>query len=455
MTNISDLSLDVLLHILFFVPPRDIILGARQVSHDLNHASMNISLWKTLLRRVCLENTLFPSAFPSGIILKDLEHAATSPSRFMSSLRASSEGGTPLKVYSRKYIDVDYLMNEEMPNFSEFVTAIYLVPGGRYLISEHETPDRTTSEIHFWDLEVPGDAKRIPQDRLPISSLNDRAFLVPHPAHLTRDGKGIMVFARKDIISEGLGECQRDIFIYEIFPTLEAPSFRQIAAQKITLAEDDGFVPACSFDYRRLATVIDNSRICVWDFISNIEATWSASGFCMNDHFNVEALDSWYSDLSQPIYLDSVCSTDEDIQTTRYSLDIFSMLDKHNADSPSSYLSSKMFDFNPSPDNGYGEEYRISEDQIISYWSSVRGLAVRGAPLDVPLDPHRSESFQILTAVHRSPSIERYLASLCPASGRAVSCEADRYLIEIVDFLPHPTARAEPLAAYESESESE
>lgn len=224
MTNISDLSLDVLLHILFFVPPRDIILGARQVSlhaytvtarlinglpqvsHDLNHASMNISLWKTLLRRVCLENTLFPSAFPSGIILKDLEHAATSPSRFMSSLRASSEGGTPLKVYSRKYIDVDYLMNEEMPNFSEFVTAIYLVPGGRYLISEHETPDRTTSEIHFWDLEVPGDAKRIPQDRLPISSLNDRAFLVPHPAHLTRDGKGIMVFARKDIISEGLGE---------------------------------------------------------------------------------------------------------------------------------------------------------------------------------------------------------------------------------------------------------
>lgn len=132
--------------------------------------------------------------------LKDLEHATSSPERFLSKLRPHIGCEPPLKPYDKTYIDVDYLEREPI-DYSEEVSGLYLVPGGRFLFSEQKSDERAT-EIFCWDLGMPGEHKDMKD--IPIATLSDRAFGIPHPAHPKRGGAGILLFCVNGCVSKYL-----------------------------------------------------------------------------------------------------------------------------------------------------------------------------------------------------------------------------------------------------------
>jgi len=124
--------------------------------------------------------------------LQDLEHAATSPTRFIGHLRKHRDA---LPFFSRKDIDVQAPVYEDLGYMGD-VVRLYLVPGGRFLFTHQ------SSSVHLWDLQNPGH-KHLPC-LYPLASVEleraGRLALDPCP---TKDGQEINVFTCLDDGSEG------------------------------------------------------------------------------------------------------------------------------------------------------------------------------------------------------------------------------------------------------------
>lgn len=94
--------------------------------------------------------------------LKSLEYAATAPSRFASSLRLGSNQLEPHSKESFYLIDQGIRHNGFLP---EYLRRFELIPGGRYLLSEHKCPPSDDTQaildvfdsvrILLWDLQAP------------------------------------------------------------------------------------------------------------------------------------------------------------------------------------------------------------------------------------------------------------------------------------------------------------
>ncbi|KAH9478585.1 hypothetical protein JR316_0009042 [Psilocybe cubensis] len=469
---------------------------------------MNLSLWKALFRRVSMENSLLISE--CGMTLKDYENAATAPARFLSSFQSSNQHGIPLKVYSSHYIDTDLL--RDIPVFSESVSAVYLVPGGQFMLTQHEG---FTSEIHLWDLGAPGKSDRGHdfQDLLPLASLEDRSFLSSLPAHPTGNGQGIILFACKDALGEEEGECERDIFVYEIYPMLEGASFRQIATQSYNYSANEDL--SYAFNHNKLVMFVDEGIVRIWDYVTSTQATWSVPMYPIisniflrgeiviiqhsnlvslytipelhtldsslssdaqswdpifsselpsipqiSPQFEVEAPDPWYNQSELPIHIDSLIYSEgeepynQSQSAIRYRLYVSSLVDEYLSNRSASQLHNKESDFTTIPaSDGCLEGYRFCEKQMISFSSFDKGLSIQRAQMDITNVPLLLDQPRMTTAVHRCPQNEKTLVSLCSASGRFVNCHAERLLIEIVDFLPHPSSEGKPLPEYESDSD--
>lgn len=154
----------------------------------MRDASTNSSVWKIILRRICVENSIFlPSAILNNMPLLELEHAATGPSRFISHVRNLSSGGM-IKSYSKHYLSTSLRVLDNPQNDDEEISHIYLIPGGQFLISHH------VSQLRMWDIGPPGTNWGPTPFLSPLAILN-RYCKNAYVAHSTRDGEGLIILA--------------------------------------------------------------------------------------------------------------------------------------------------------------------------------------------------------------------------------------------------------------------
>ena len=252
----------------------------------MRDASTNRSMWKHILRRVCVENSIFlPSDILNNMPLLELEHTATGPSRFISQVRNPSPGGM-IKAYSKHHLSTSLHVLDNPHNDDEDISHIYLIPGGRFLISHH------VRQLRMWDIGPPGTNWGLTPFLSPLAILN-RYCKNAYVAHSTRDGEGLIILASTSdpwdimdtcvnsqlemVLLEASGlmtnfSSERELSIFEIYPAASSPSFREIASH---------FARVERGKYEQYCLTVDklvllfNAEILVWDFIADTKATWA------------------------------------------------------------------------------------------------------------------------------------------------------------------------------------
>ena len=154
----------------------------------MRDASINRSTWKNILRSICVENSIFlPSDILNNMPLLELEHAATGPSRFISHVRNTSTGGR-IKAYTKHDLSTSPRVLDNPHNDDEQILHVYLIPGGRFLISHH------VRQLRIWDIGTPGTIWGPTPSPSPLATLN-RYCKNAYAAHSTRDGDGLIILA--------------------------------------------------------------------------------------------------------------------------------------------------------------------------------------------------------------------------------------------------------------------
>ena len=138
-----------------------------------------------VLRRVCVHYGVFAPTFPvEDMTVSQLEHSATSPTRFLARLRRELPSGLIQPVCTR--------MLTKLPAHSAFRDTI-LVPGGRFLFTR--SPGNI---IELWDLGFVPDSVI----RLIASEHFDDQLIVIQYLQPTGDGLGILVIVELKSNSE-------------------------------------------------------------------------------------------------------------------------------------------------------------------------------------------------------------------------------------------------------------
>ncbi|KAF9531252.1 hypothetical protein CPB83DRAFT_131330 [Crepidotus variabilis] len=488
MTAFQELPLEILLEIFGFLDPTDIVCGVRMVCHAFYGTSLARSLWKDLLFQVCLENGIFSKTFdPEAMSIRDFEHATTMPRRFLQThlRKPSPDNARIIKPSSKHYID---FLDEEIyrgKGFEKDIIRLYLIPGGRYLLTHH------SHSIHMWDLGLPGDPRGVPK-KLPLGSIdlheqgaNGAPGLTPHP---TRDGKGILLFTCLDDMSD-INTCTRDVRVYSIYPGAPEPRFTLVKNFTVLLPGESYGLYKLGYDM--LVMVLEN-QMRVWNFITNESAVWkieivgqyesiflkdeciilcdgrglliwdvpplhpcnSAKAYEMQElppiltlrleeeifpdlKFNYEGLADWYYSTGQPFYFDFVVCPQRTVHLTRYRLDLGPLPKDETFKLEGSVLIphklKRLMSFTVPEDDGILEEFRVADDNIVMYWSAPNGLNIQS----IPRDMESQGTPEAIVVVYEMAMVDRYLSTLCSSSGRVCHLlQPD--IIEIADFIPHP-----------------
>jgi len=121
-------------------------------------------------------------SFPfENMSVKELEHAALSPSRLEDCLRNDPYGDKALEP--KRILPFEPLDSEAQPyGCSE----LYLVPGGRFLFTE----SARNGHIALWDLGNVG--TREDMTWLPIAVIDDDRLIIMHTSP-TADGTGLLL----------------------------------------------------------------------------------------------------------------------------------------------------------------------------------------------------------------------------------------------------------------------
>ncbi|KAJ6627918.1 hypothetical protein B0H10DRAFT_317131 [Mycena sp. CBHHK59/15] len=151
VTSLSDFTLDTLIHLQSFMQPVD-IMTLRQCCKSLSAATKQRTVWLDALRHVCAAHEVSLLTYPMGkMSLADLEHAATSPARFL--LQLSKKREDPSDEDDLVYVPPfsTRLFQPRLPRSSTAqlgeASTMRLVPGGRYLITASNT-----ALVSIWDL---------------------------------------------------------------------------------------------------------------------------------------------------------------------------------------------------------------------------------------------------------------------------------------------------------------
>ena len=120
-------------------------------------------MWLAALQRVCIDHGAFIPSFPfENMSVKELEHAALTPSRLVDRLRNDScdEALEPEMILPFEPLD------SEAPQPYR-CDQLYLVPGGRFLFTE----SARNGQIALWDLGNVGTTKEMTW--LPVAVIDD------------------------------------------------------------------------------------------------------------------------------------------------------------------------------------------------------------------------------------------------------------------------------------------
>ncbi|KAF8152377.1 hypothetical protein B0H34DRAFT_114626 [Crassisporium funariophilum] len=187
-----------------------------QTCKALHHVASARIVWIEALGRVCRDNMVFLPTFPiSSMSDPELKRAATGPQRWIESLTSGKRDPDGV-VCPRKKQKLHWKsVTGPIPVHTErsTVQAIYLVPGGRYLVM------MMFDWLGVWDLGVDtGNDMSSESKVLAYAQCNvSKAFCV----HTTPDESGLRIFVESFLCDE--------LNVFEIFPDSDKPKLARIA----------------------------------------------------------------------------------------------------------------------------------------------------------------------------------------------------------------------------------
>lgn len=460
----GSLSLDLLLHIFNFMDLGSIV-ALRKTSKLFCCVTSQRIIWVDLLRRVCSDNSVFRPTFPiDQMCVTDLERAVFAPTRWL-----------------------DHVMRNNMkargccartitPSENPYFQGVYLVPGGRFLITFSE------ADLCVWDL---GYSSSTILKNTPIASashiFNDIFAVVP-----TADGLGLRIFANTICETNGWTdeESIRDEFwIFEIFPLSEKPKLSKIAS---LLVED--YSDVSLFVLRGDLLIYHGANyVKVWNFVTGTGVTfnvgdesyeqlsatdefvvliqfavvsvWNIPPLVPGGHIEEPGADHVKPDLELPVECDMDIDSlegDEELQ--------FEMPSEWYTHHPITYdvihqssesrtiwryevilpegrvkLRHKFI----LPKEGSAamivEPYRFCDGTLVMSWSNCQSLMASCTPRG----PQEKDDFrkpEDVTLLCDEAGLERVEFTLCPVAGRLCHISCTQGSIVIFDYLASPAS---------------
>ncbi|KAF8155890.1 hypothetical protein B0H34DRAFT_715253 [Crassisporium funariophilum] len=274
--SIVDLGLDVVINIMEYVKPIDII-RLRQTCKAVQLSTMQRTVWFNALRRMMDEHHIFEPTFDiQDMSQRRLEYATLSPYLFSSQL--SNTNGSV--VAPRSMLDMEDEMPEYCQTLDEFssdrtVKSIHLVPGGRFLVTasgiEIEADSQDAEKlfvVELWDLGISSIGKT------PMTRVSSMAFPKMGQYILaittTPDGQGLR------LISTQYRDSKETLAVHEIFPSHPAPEFKFVARLQLAVLDDAIKVSICGHHLAGLYWNLDEGfpSIVIWDFVNHSVNSW-------------------------------------------------------------------------------------------------------------------------------------------------------------------------------------
>ncbi|KDR79864.1 hypothetical protein GALMADRAFT_1166102 [Galerina marginata CBS 339.88] len=259
-SSLANLGVDVLINIMVFLRPPDII-SLRQTCKALQASTMHRIVWIDALEQMMEEHHIPKATFPTASMdRKALEHTALSPAKFSSVMEKSVDNEIhPCSIR----ILPDHLSKQERLKYrimsSMGYSEILLVPGGRFLLTSQVvlTPVGKIF-LQLWDIGAEGQARVLVESFLEDSPIRLHS-LSPMP-----DGNGFYLF------SERLCNPQA-IIVHKILAFGPFPSITHVNKQPIP-----DHVISHSISATRLVCVCYSGTIIVWNFEEQLLASWDS-----------------------------------------------------------------------------------------------------------------------------------------------------------------------------------
>ncbi|KAJ7136657.1 hypothetical protein C8R44DRAFT_767599 [Mycena epipterygia] len=250
----SDLPVDVLIVIMRFITPND-ILALRKVSKSISHITRERSVWIDALRRVSIQHDVYAPSFTlTEMSINELEYAATACRRFSSHLRNEFlQHRTVWPLYTQ-YLEPTAGRREDFDH-------LRFLPGGRFLLTS------CGCTLQLWDLG--NRSNRI--NTTPIASLeiDGVAKIRSVRTRACDSGPEVLVF----VSSTGF-ESTFCLHVFTVFPPAPTPQFNLLApvfqlAQPIYID-----LPSILGTTSKHVAVCTGSSTVLWDFIEDSWISW-------------------------------------------------------------------------------------------------------------------------------------------------------------------------------------
>ncbi|KAJ7185709.1 hypothetical protein C8R46DRAFT_982472 [Mycena filopes] len=255
--TLAEFPVDTLIHVQSLMDPVDII-ALRQSSRTLSSATRHRVVWMNALRRVCAAHEVSILTYPmERMSLADLEHAATSPTRFVAQISRDrpSDDGVLVPAFSTRLLQPR--LPKSVPGPLGTLSLMRLVPGGRYLITASNV-----GRLSLWDLGY-GPAAII--NPYPLLSALSPVVVLPQQLLIqpTNDRTGIRVLVYS---TNAMGHIH--VVVFEVYPAAREPEFKIVAERLIPHPAID----ACALTPDRFTYHYD-FLITTWDFVEDTAVT--------------------------------------------------------------------------------------------------------------------------------------------------------------------------------------
>ncbi|KAJ6487826.1 hypothetical protein C8R45DRAFT_994455 [Mycena sanguinolenta] len=251
--TLNEFPVDTLIHIQRFMSALDIIT-LRQCSKLMKAATSHRTVWLDALRRVCAAHEVSVLTYPlQNMSLRELEHAATSPSRFIAQISKQRPDEEHIPAFCTRFFN-PRLPKAVAGSYGE-TDSMRLIPGGRYLVTA-----TNSARISVWDLGYSPAAVINPY---PLASTVLPFFATHLLIQPTKNHEGFRIVTLHRISNNLV-----DATVHEIFPAAASPSFKQVAQRRI----NSGEIQAAALHLDRFVYYCD-FLLTIWDFVEDTTAT--------------------------------------------------------------------------------------------------------------------------------------------------------------------------------------
>lgn len=255
----DSLPLDLQFLIQSFLDPSDIV-SLRMTCQSFYLASQQRTVWLAALQRVCIDHGALMISFPfEDMSVKELEHAALSPSRLVDRLR---NGSSDKALEPQRILPFEPLDSEAQPYSFSW---LYLIPGGRFLFTE----SARKGHIALWDLGNVGTREEMTW--LPVAVIDD-GRLVLMDACPTADETGLLLSTYYVLHPSSFDPWQCQVVTYEIYPSTPDPEFTPKGELNVNALIDISSNAGGCFVF-----LTEMDEIVLWNLATNDSITWEPS----------------------------------------------------------------------------------------------------------------------------------------------------------------------------------